>query len=612
MATTYTETDNIGLDLYGDNDPADLRDGYNSSMRKIDSAVKANADAITTKANSTDVYTKTEVDSSQSAQDATIALKANSTDVYTKTEIDSSQSAQDTIVAERTSVSVKEYGAKGDGVTDDSQAFNDAIQAIKTTLAKNNDHYPALLVPAGVYLISNTITLDSRISIKSLGDVTFVSDTQTLFNVKHINTYTDRRTSGSIFDGTNGIIEMTTKDGIETGQTAIAFSDSTSPHYMGLKNIRNVSIAYFDTGIDIAANDFYLTNFYNVMIHFCQKYCVRIHGTNNNSGENVTFNQCVFGNSKNTVFDIASGWEITFNNCSFDYNENVITLSGTYNDITLNKSHFEGNSGYVFNDNGINTDATAFNTITANDCEYMATTYPLANTTNSPYLRLNYINSYERASKNKDMTTMKLVEDNVVLDGYSLKRSDVNLEPTPPETYNIFRNTFKYMSEPSSPTSTPTQIKDGSNLLKYNVAGNCTIQMIPDETYGNIVKITNITSNVSITTNTTQNITGGRYAGRIVYRCTKASLPVGIVLQVTDKNGVTSRLNVNTNNQYFGNQKHYRDNNLINQKVVAQSIYGAQIPYDTTKVAVEIGVFNSGNIEDNEIYIYDAIVWKCQ
>lgn len=36
MATVYSKTDNYGLNLYGDNDPADLRDGYNGSMRTID------------------------------------------------------------------------------------------------------------------------------------------------------------------------------------------------------------------------------------------------------------------------------------------------------------------------------------------------------------------------------------------------------------------------------------------------------------------------------------------------------------------------------------------------------------------------------------------------
>lgn len=36
MTTVYTKTDNYDLNLYGDDDPADLRDGYNGSMRTID------------------------------------------------------------------------------------------------------------------------------------------------------------------------------------------------------------------------------------------------------------------------------------------------------------------------------------------------------------------------------------------------------------------------------------------------------------------------------------------------------------------------------------------------------------------------------------------------
>lgn len=40
MATVYTKTDNYGLNLYGDNDPADLRDGYNGSMHTIDDALE--------------------------------------------------------------------------------------------------------------------------------------------------------------------------------------------------------------------------------------------------------------------------------------------------------------------------------------------------------------------------------------------------------------------------------------------------------------------------------------------------------------------------------------------------------------------------------------------
>ena len=46
MATVYTKTDNYGLNLYGDNDPADLRDGYNNSMRTIDTTMEQHLNRV--------------------------------------------------------------------------------------------------------------------------------------------------------------------------------------------------------------------------------------------------------------------------------------------------------------------------------------------------------------------------------------------------------------------------------------------------------------------------------------------------------------------------------------------------------------------------------------
>lgn len=46
MATVYTKTDNYGLNLYGDNDPADLRDGYNNAMRTIDTTLETHLNRI--------------------------------------------------------------------------------------------------------------------------------------------------------------------------------------------------------------------------------------------------------------------------------------------------------------------------------------------------------------------------------------------------------------------------------------------------------------------------------------------------------------------------------------------------------------------------------------
>lgn len=46
MSTIYDKTDNYSLNLYGDNDPADLRDGYNGSMRTIDATLETHLNRI--------------------------------------------------------------------------------------------------------------------------------------------------------------------------------------------------------------------------------------------------------------------------------------------------------------------------------------------------------------------------------------------------------------------------------------------------------------------------------------------------------------------------------------------------------------------------------------
>ena len=46
MSTIYDKTDNYGLNLYGDDDAADLRDGYNGSMRTIDSTLETHLSRI--------------------------------------------------------------------------------------------------------------------------------------------------------------------------------------------------------------------------------------------------------------------------------------------------------------------------------------------------------------------------------------------------------------------------------------------------------------------------------------------------------------------------------------------------------------------------------------
>lgn len=66
-------------------------------------------------------------------------------------------------------INVKDYGAKGDGVTDDS----DAIQAVFDIFSNENNPYKNIYFPAGVYIIAKPLTLSvkttSRVQVLGYG-----------------------------------------------------------------------------------------------------------------------------------------------------------------------------------------------------------------------------------------------------------------------------------------------------------------------------------------------------------------------------------------------------------------------------------------------------------
>lgn len=68
-------------------------------------------------------------------------------------------------------VSVKDFGAKGDGKTDDTAAITAAIQTVKSTYNKGT-----VFFPAGTYIISKTVPLLSGINIVGVGDGSVIAE----------------------------------------------------------------------------------------------------------------------------------------------------------------------------------------------------------------------------------------------------------------------------------------------------------------------------------------------------------------------------------------------------------------------------------------------------
>lgn len=68
-------------------------------------------------------------------------------------------------------VSVKDFGARGDGTTDDTKAIQAAVDAVKGMY-----HKGTVFFPAGTYIISQTIDLASGINILGTGDGSVIAE----------------------------------------------------------------------------------------------------------------------------------------------------------------------------------------------------------------------------------------------------------------------------------------------------------------------------------------------------------------------------------------------------------------------------------------------------
>ena len=290
-------------------------------------------------------------------------------------------------------INVKQFGAYGDGVHDDTNAFKNAIAYLKSRFSFDNlfKNLLTLNIPNGKYLISETIEIPVIIKLNLLADVYIMSNVENAptiwFNSGEIiETNTGANSiRQQVFEiaeliGGNGILVLErntppdyeqdvndllkTSIGIEIGDreynsTYINCSRAT---------YKNISINGFACGIKLNVINTYMITFENIMLERNRvdfQYGDSV--TNQvNSGENIIFNKVIFAQSYNS-FVYYKPAQFTFNNCSFDFNGNVI-LCNSASHLIFNSCHFEG---VGFNQTGIieanENNCTGFGTIIYNN-----------------------------------------------------------------------------------------------------------------------------------------------------------------------------------------------------------------------------------------------------
>ncbi len=244
---------------------------------------------------------------------------------------------------------VKDYGAVGDGATNDQAAIQAAHDAIVTSAVSGT-----LYFPPGTYKVNTGLTFhvsfvsilgaSAKLDFSSLTSGSAVTFTGDSGNIYLGNPYynADKYIANMTFVG-NG------SGGSVKGFRFFAAAEPGASHF----KIYNCNISQFGTAISIEDNS-YLLSFYGTEAWVCGT-CVSVPSGTSNSGERLLFSGCTFFNSA-TGFDLENANADThITGTSIDgMTSNYVKI--TAGNVFVNNCHLEGSPSttarYIYNPSG--------------------------------------------------------------------------------------------------------------------------------------------------------------------------------------------------------------------------------------------------------------------
>ena len=248
------------------------------------------------------------------------------------------------------SVSVKDFGAKGDGTTDDTTAIKNALAYIVGTGVPGE-----VIFPAGTYKCTSGITIDTAY-ITVIGYAATLNFS-TMTSGVAITFYGDTLTpvsGGTGFGNANKYFSGLQIIGNSYSGSVIGMSfngnaaNTAACHYQ----VRNCVVINFGTGIQISYNA-YILSFDAVEVNNCGSCLILPSAASTNAGERITFTNSAFYNSVNGISLQNANADVYLFGCTID------GMSGIYFYVTcgvlnIYGCHIEGNIGssrVVWNDN---------------------------------------------------------------------------------------------------------------------------------------------------------------------------------------------------------------------------------------------------------------------
>jgi hypothetical protein len=213
----------------------------------------------------------------------------------------------------------EDFGAIGDGITDDSAAFNNAINALVAEFGGGK-----LVVPAGTFLIGSTIKMASSVHLVGAGIDATVLLLKAGVNVDLVNfgTVANINLSAAVGTGSTGgafnfSIQDLTLDGNKANQSGASYCLRGYGYGYIVHNarIRNAFtdgvLVDWNGGAASPGNDSMESHWSNVKIHDCGGTGLRIGGPHDSNFVNLQS----FANGQHGIHIAPNGTALQFTNC---------------------------------------------------------------------------------------------------------------------------------------------------------------------------------------------------------------------------------------------------------------------------------------------------------
>lgn len=244
-------------------------------------------------------------------------------------------------------INVKQFGAKGDGINDDTQAIQNAINYCKKSISNNMTGNSVISISGGKYLITDTIVTYPYVRLKTIGTVimtTTINKELIKLDATNDNLPLVEYNLATLIDGSEGLrLENTNVNATNSIGINVVNYRSTNRKTCNF-TMKSIALSGFNIGVKLSTYNIYIIKF-EELSNSCT-IGVQFGDAENheqyNSGENIVFSRCVFVNPTAIRYYTAA-IDCNFNNCSFDYCGVLFEdmNKGGYRKIFVNGGHIE-------------------------------------------------------------------------------------------------------------------------------------------------------------------------------------------------------------------------------------------------------------------------------